>query len=138
MRFRSFRLSDVHDVMNIWKLTAEHESEKETLNKMSEQLLRDPELVIVAESSEGKVIGAIVGRVDGLSGYYYCLGVHPNYQQQKIGSQLVLTLEQRLRKKGAIQLFATIDDGTKKLTPFYRKLGITEYISENNEKAASF
>ncbi|WP_044641089.1 GNAT family N-acetyltransferase [Risungbinella massiliensis] len=134
MQLRSFRLSDVHDVMNIWHLNAEQESEKETLAGMSEQLMRDPQLVVVAESDEGAVVGAIVGSVDGESGFYYCLAVHPDYQHKKVGSQLVNALEERLRERGATQLFVTVDDGTKKLTPFYKKMGIKGYTSAKNEK----
>lgn len=134
MQLRSFRLSDVHDVMNIWQLNAEQESEKATLTGMSEQLMRDPQLVVVAESDEGEVVGAIVGSVDGESGFYYCLAVHPDYQQKTVGSQLVNALETRLRERGATQLFVTVDDGTRKLTPFYEKMGITGYTSAKSEK----
>lgn len=126
MKIRSFRLSDVHEVMDIWNLNAEQKSEQETLAGMSEQLLRDPQLVLVAESSDEKVVGAIVGTLDGENGFYYALAVHPEYQHQKVGSRLVSALETRLREKGAKNLFVTIDDGTKKLTTFYQKMGILD------------
>ena len=41
IRLRSFRLSDVHDVSNIWQMTASREQEKETLQVLAEQISLD-------------------------------------------------------------------------------------------------
>lgn len=133
MRLRSFQLSDVHDVSQIWCLTASHEKEKETLKVLSEQLAVDRDLVVVAEA-DGRVIGAIVGTMDGSTGFFYCLAVHPDYQKQKVGTKLVKALERRFIRKGVKRIWITVDQGTKKLLPFYQHLGYTNTCSTRLEK----
>ncbi len=133
MRLRSFRLSDVHEVSMIWQMTASHESEKETLQVLSEQLGYDRDLVIVAEYND-RVIGAIVGTIDRQTGFFYCLAVHPDYQQKKVGTMLVNELEHRFWKKGVKRIWITVDEGTVKLLPFYQHLGYSNCCSTRLEK----
>lgn len=133
MRLRSFQLSDIHDVTKIWKMTASHERERETLRVLSNQLAVDRDLVIVAEKDQ-KVIGAIVGTIDGDTGFFYCLAVHPDYQNQKVGTQLVTTLEQRFWQKRVKRIWITVDQGTEKLLPFYKYLGYQNSCSARLEK----
>jgi len=134
MQLRSFQLSDIHDVTKIWKMTASHERERETLQVLSEQIAVDRDLVIVAESYDKKVIGAIVGTMDGDTGFFYCLAVHPDYQSQGVGKKLVEALESRFRKKGVKRIWITVDEGTKKLLSFYRHLGYYNVCSTRLEK----
>ncbi|TCS92806.1 GNAT family N-acetyltransferase [Hazenella coriacea] len=138
MRLRSFQLSDVHDVSQIWQMTASQEREKETLKVLAEQLGYDRDLVIVAEAPNGQVIGAIVGTIDGNSGFYYCLAVHPDYQKKTVGTQLVDALEQRFVQKGVKRIWIAVDEGTEKLLPFYRHLGYTNSCSTRLEKDLLF
>lgn len=134
MLLRSFQLVDIHDVSRIWKLTASHERERETLRVLSEQLSIDRDLVIVAETDDQEIVGAIVGTMDGDTGFFYCLAVHPDFQDQKIGSQLVATLEQRFRQKRVKRIWITVDQGTQKLLPFYRHLGYHNSCPTRMEK----
>lgn len=134
MRLRSFRLTDVHDVTQIWKQTASHQKEQETLKILSHQLAYDRDLVIVAEASHGEVVGAIVGTIDGGTGFFYCLAVHPNYQNQKVGTMLVNALETRFRQKGVKRIWITVDEGTEKLLSFYFYLGFSNSCSTRLEK----
>jgi ribosomal-protein-alanine N-acetyltransferase len=134
MRLRSFQLADVHDVSQIWQMTASHEKEKETLRVLSEQLAYDRDLVIVAEAPNKRVVGAIVGTIDGSTGFFYCLAVHPDYQKQKVGTMLVRELEQRFLHKGVKRIWITADKGTEKLLPFYQRLGYTNTCSTRLEK----
>ncbi|MBA4495462.1 GNAT family N-acetyltransferase [Paenactinomyces guangxiensis] len=138
MRLRSFQLSDVHDVSQIWQMTASHEQEKETLQVLSKQLGLDRDLVLVAEAPNGKVVGAIVGTLDGSSGFFYCLAVHPDYQKQRVGTRLVNALEQRFLQKGVKRIWITVDEGTEKLLPFYQHLGYTNSCSTRLEKDLLF
>ena len=127
MLLRSFQLSDVHDVSRIWQLTASRDSERETLQELAKQLARDRDLVLVAEV-DGRIVGAIVGTMDGSTGFFYCLAVHPDYQGRGIGRRLVSTLEERFRQKGAKRIWITIDEGTRKLLPLLA-FGICQYFA---------
>ncbi|MFC7440730.1 GNAT family N-acetyltransferase [Laceyella putida] len=134
MRLRSFQLADAHDVSQIWQMTASHEQEKETLQVLAEQLGFDRDLVIVAEAPDKRVVGAIVGTMDGHTGFFYCLAVHPEYQKRKVGTMLVRELEQRFLQKGVKRIWITVDEGTEKLFPFYQYLGYTNSCSTRLEK----
>ncbi|TCW36172.1 GNAT family N-acetyltransferase [Laceyella sacchari] len=134
MRLRSFQLADAHDVSQIWQMTASHEQEKDTLQVLTEQLGYDRDLVIVAEAPNGRVVGAIVGTIDGHTGFFYCLAVHPDYQKRKVGTMLVRELEQRFLQKGVKRIWITVDEGTEKLFPFYQHLGYTNGCSTRLEK----
>ena len=133
MLLRSFQLSDVHDVSRIWQLTASRETERATLQELSKQLARDRDLVPVAEV-DGRVVGAIVGTMDRSTGFFYCLAVHPDYQGRGIGRSLVASLEERFRQKGVKRIWITIDEGTKKLLPFYLHLGYSNICNTTLEK----
>lgn len=134
MQLRSFRLTDVHDVTRIWAQTASHRKEQETLRVLHHQLAYDRDLVVVAEAPHGEIVGAIVGTIDGSTGFFYCLAVHPNYQNQKIGSRLVAALEERFRRKGVKRIWITVDEGTEKLLSFYTHLGYINSCSTRLEK----
>ncbi|SHF17657.1 Predicted N-acetyltransferase YhbS [Seinonella peptonophila] len=134
MQLRSFQLTDVHDVTQIWKKTATHRKEQETLQVLYQQLAYDRDLVIVAEAPHGEVVGAIVGTMDGSTGFFYCLAVHPNYQNQQVGTMLVNALEERFRRKGVKRIWITVDQGTEKLLSFYCHLGFVNSCSTRLEK----
>jgi ribosomal protein S18 acetylase RimI-like enzyme len=137
MLLRSFQLSDVHDVSRIWQLNASRDPEMETLRELSKQLARDRDLVLVAEV-DGRVVGAIVGTMDRSTGFFYCLAVHPDYQGRGIGRRLVASLEERFRQKGVKRIWITIDEGTKKLLPFYLHLGYANICDTTLEKELLF
>ncbi|RAL24339.1 GNAT family N-acetyltransferase [Thermoflavimicrobium daqui] len=134
MRLRSFQLSDIIAVQQIWAMTASHKKERETLRVLSDQLARDRDLVIVAEADHGEVVGAIVGTMDGQSGFFYCLAVHPDYRNQKIGTALVNALYARFQRKGVKRIYITVDEGTENLAPFYQHLGFSNWCHTRYEK----
>lgn len=134
MRLRSFQLSDVHAVSQIWQMLATQKQEHETLHVLSRQLGVDRDLVLVAEASDGQVVGAIVGTMDGSSGFFYCMAVHPDYWRQNVGTRLVNELERRFLQKGVKRIWITVDEGTEKLLPFYQHLGYHNRCSTRLEK----
>jgi ribosomal-protein-alanine N-acetyltransferase len=132
MRLRSFQLSDIFAVQQVWSLASSHEKEKQTLRVLTDQLARDRDLVIVAEE-DNEVIGAIVGTIDGRSGFFYCLAVHPAHRNKKVGSQLVKALCTRFQRKGVTRMYITVDEGTQNLVPFYQRLGFTSFCRTRQE-----
>ncbi len=55
---------------------------------------------LVAEQ-EGKVVGMIRGTYDGSRAIIYMASVHPTYQRQGIGRQLVVEIARRFKERGA-------------------------------------
>lgn len=132
-RIRSFKLKDYRDVIQIWSRTATKEREAKTLQMLVHQLACDRDLVVVAEQ-DNEVVGAIMGIKHHSRGFFYCLAVSPDHQSKGIGRQLVSELEERLYQKGAKRLLVMVDEGTEKLTDFYRYLGFDQTCSSTVAK----
>lgn len=130
MKIRSFRLGDYAAITLIWRETGLDNREAETLDDLAKQLAWDSELVLVAEV-EQKVVGVVVGTLDGTRAYFYRLAVDPNYQGHGVGKELVQALEKRFRQRGATQVIVMLNQDKKEVMPFYHSLGyeMQEYIT---------
>lgn len=131
VRIRSFRLGDYAAITVIWRETGlEDNKETVSLDDLAKQLAWDSELVLVAEI-EGKVVGVIVGALDGSRAYFYRLAVDPEYQGHGVGKQLVQAMEERFRQRGATQVIIMVNHDNQKVMPFYHSLGYEthEYIA---------
>lgn len=122
MKIRSFRLGDYAAITMIWRETGLEQTETESLDALAKQLAWDSELVLIAETEE-KVVGVIVGTLDGTRGYFYRLAVDPGYQGHGVGKALVQALEQRFKKKGATRVFIMVNQDNTTVLPFYQRLG---------------
>jgi ribosomal protein S18 acetylase RimI-like enzyme len=127
---RSFRLGDYAHIARIWEDTGLEQTETETIDALAKQLAWDSELVMIAEYEE-KVVGVIVGTIDGSRGYFYRLAVDPDYQRHGVGRKLVEALEKRFKEKGVNRVFIMVNQDNKKVIPFYHSLGyeVKEYIN---------
>ncbi|MCF6094394.1 GNAT family N-acetyltransferase [Microaerobacter geothermalis] len=130
MNIRSFRLGDYAEITSIWKETGLEQTETESLDALAKQLAWDSELVLIAEDHD-RVVGVIVGTIDGTRAYFYRLAVDPEYQKKGIGTQLVKALEKRFEEKGASRVFIMVNQDNEKVIPFYQELGyeIEHYIT---------
>lgn len=130
MNIRSFRLGDYAAITLIWRETGLEKKETESLDDLAKQLAWDSELVLVAEN-EGKVVGVIVGTLDGTRGYFYRLAVDPNYQGHGVGKKLVQALEERFKQRGATRVIIMVNQDNKAVIPFYSSMGyqVQEYIT---------
>lgn len=122
VNIRTFRLGDYEAITDIWRRTGLEQTEAESLDALAKQLSWDSELVMVAEQDD-KVIGVIVGTIDGNRAYFYRLAVHPEFQNQGVGRKLVEALERRFRDKGANQVIIMVNQDNTKVIPFYSSLG---------------
>lgn len=124
MKIRSFRLGDYAAITLIWRETGIEDSKDDTvsLDDLAKQLAWDSELVLVAEM-DGKVVGVIVGALDGSKAYFYRLAVDPRYQGHGVGKKLVQALEERFKQRGATQVIIIVNQDNQKVMPFYHSLG---------------
>ena len=81
---------------------------------ISRFLKRNPTTCFVSET-DSKLIGAIMAGSDGRRGYIYHTAVHPSYRKQGVGSALVKTVLESLKRggvsKGALVVFEKNKDG---------------------------
>ncbi|MDR7317796.1 GNAT family N-acetyltransferase [Brevibacillus nitrificans] len=122
MLIRPFRLGDYSAITSIWQETGLDQSDAESLNDLAQQLAWDSDLVMVAEK-EGKVIGVVVGTIDGARAYFYRLAVLPSEQGTGIGRQLVEAIEKRFKQRGVNRVLIMVNQDNPEVLPFYHSLG---------------
>lgn len=130
MLIRPFRLGDYSAITNIWRETGLDQSETESLNDLAQQLAWDSDLVMVAEQ-EGKVVGVVVGTIDGARAYFYRLAVLPTMQGTGIGRQLVEAIEKRFKQRGVNRVLIMVNQDNPEILPFYHSLGyeVQKYVT---------
>lgn len=91
---------------------------------------RNPQTSIVAEE-DGKVVGSILCGHDGRRGCFYHVCVDENYRMRGIGTSMVVTAMEALKKekisKVTLIAFAQNDVGNK----FWNKIGWTKRLDLN-------
>ncbi|QQE73793.1 GNAT family N-acetyltransferase [Brevibacillus composti] len=122
MLIRPFRLGDYSAITRIWQETGLDGQEAESLNDLAKQLAWDSDLVMVAEQ-EGRVVGVVVGTIDGTRAYFYRLAVLPELQGTGIGRMLVESLEKRFKQRGVNRVLIMVNQDNPEVLPFYRALG---------------
>lgn len=78
--------------------------------------------VLVLENSD-EIIGAVVVGFDGHRGWFYYLGIKPDYQNSGNGRTLVLAAEEWLIHQGAPKAMLMVRHTNSAVIEFYEKLG---------------
>jgi ribosomal protein S18 acetylase RimI-like enzyme len=78
MQIRSFQLSDYRFVAELLQEVLSEECCEETMVAFARQLSWDSELVLVAESA-GRIVGVLIGTIDGQKGYVYRIAVQEDF-----------------------------------------------------------
>ena len=116
MNIRTMFVSDYEAVYDLWMSCAgiglnDLDDSKEGITQF---LQRNPETCFVAEVNN-KIVGSILAGNDGRRGYIYHTAVHPEYRRQHIGSQLITTAMNTLKRLGihkvALVVFAKNKSG---------------------------
>jgi ribosomal protein S18 acetylase RimI-like enzyme len=100
--------------MNVGRSDSPEEIKKKTQ--------RDPDLFLVAEENN-QIIGTVIGSFDGRRGFIYHLAVHKKFRRQKIASQLLDQVEQRLQAKGCIKCLLFVFSDNTNAIEFYKNHG---------------
>lgn len=70
-----------------------------------ERFVKDPEFITLAAILENKIVGFIVASIETFKservGHIYSINVEPEYRRRGIGSRLLESMEENLRKRGA-------------------------------------
>lgn len=122
MLIRPFRLGDYLAITSIWQQTGLDQSDTESLNDLAQQLAWDSDLVMVAEK-DGRVVGVVVGTIDGARAYFYRLAVLPEMQGSGIGRELVSAIEKRFKQRGVNNVLIMVNQANPEVLPFYLSLG---------------
>ncbi len=81
------------------------------------------DLIVVAQSDEGDIIGTIMAGYDGHRGWLYAVAVSPDHRRGGVGAALVEDTCARLRRVGCRKVNLQIRAGNEQVASFYRSLG---------------
>lgn len=124
MIVRSFRLSDYSEVSQLLGEVLSEQCYEDTMDAFAKQLSWDSELIMVAEK-QGKVVGIIIGTIDGHNGYYYRIAVARHHQRQGIGKALIQALRKRFMIRKVRKIMVSVDEHNEPILPLYESLGYT-------------
>lgn len=122
MKIREFRLEDYSRVFELWKEAGLEIRPGDDLDGVKLKLERDPDMFLVAEDA-GQIIGSVIGGWDGRRGFVWHLAIKPGSQRKGIGRALVRQVEERLRKKGAVIVYAFVLTTNKRSRDFFGASG---------------
>jgi ribosomal protein S18 acetylase RimI-like enzyme len=91
-----------------------------------EELVRDfRSYTFLKALVEGKIVGSVRGRCEGVTCFISRLIVHPDYQNRGIGKKLMLTVESKFNRASRYELFT--GDRSGKNLALYKSLGYREF-----------
>ena len=122
MKIRTFKEADTEPVVSLWEQCSLTVPWNDPRKDIERKIAVQPDLFIVCEKAS-RIIGSVMGGYDGHRGWLYYLAVHPDLQQQKIGTLLVSEAENRMRQYGCPKINLMVRTGNKKVIAFYRRLG---------------
>jgi ribosomal protein S18 acetylase RimI-like enzyme len=122
MEIRDFTTADIDAVVAILKANQQYGHADmdgpEAMRKVSQCQAAE---FLVAEH-EGQVVGLIRGTFDGSRAIIYLASVHPHFQRQGIGRQMVREIARRFRARGAVAVSVIVPGNAE----FWHKLGFRQ------------
>ncbi len=131
MQIRPYRETDQDAVIALWQVVF---SDAPPWNPpkvdIQRKLSMQRDLFLVATIDE-TVVGSAMSGYDGHRGWVYYVAVHPSYQRQGIGRELMAAVEERLTRLGCPKINLQVRASNQGAAAFYQKLGydIEERIS---------
>ena len=114
--------ADQSKVIEIWSECGLVKPQNDPVNDFNLALTTATSTVLVLENS-GEMIGAVVVGFDGHRGWFYYLGVKPDYQNIGNGRTLVSAVEEWLIQQGAPKAMLMVRHTNSAVIDFYEKLG---------------
>ena len=74
---------------------------------------------------DSRLIATVMGGYDGHRGWINYLAVHPDFQGNGYGQEIMNSVETGLREMGCPKINLQIRTGNDKIASFYQKLGFT-------------
>jgi len=125
MKIRKMKPSDFEQIVQLWKeINVSPEAIADDKKNFPLMLKLNPSTCFIAIENK-KIVGSIFGLFNGRRAFIYHLGVHPDMQKKKLGSELLLSTEKALKKAGTNRILLWVDFDNLKITNFYNKHGYT-------------
>lgn len=113
---------DKDSVIELWRACDLVKPQNDPFQDFDLALETATSTILVLEE-ESQLIGAVMTGFDGHRGWFYYLGVSPQFQNVGNGKLLVEAAEKWLTGQGAPKTMLMVRDTNSKVIAFYEKLG---------------
>jgi ribosomal protein S18 acetylase RimI-like enzyme len=119
---REAKPEDKAEIIEIWRACDLVKPQNDPSDDFDLALQTSTSTIFVLNDST-RMIGAVMAGFDGHRGWFYYLGVLPQFQNGGNGRLLVEAAEQWLTSQGAPKTMLMVRDTNTKVIAFYEKLG---------------
>jgi ribosomal protein S18 acetylase RimI-like enzyme len=105
---RNATIADIDAVLDLWARGAGESSIANDASQIERMLARDPEMLLLAEDDDGRILGSVIAGFDGWRAHVYRMAVDPDVRKGGVGRALVAAMEDRFRRLGAVRSDAIV------------------------------
>ncbi len=120
---RPFALADSEAVIAIWEACQMTVPWNDPHKDIARKMQVNPELFLVAEGADGRIVGTVMGGYEGHRGWINYLAVSPDCQHQGIGRALMDAVEAKLAAMGCAKINLQVRSSNRAVIQFYGHLG---------------
>ena len=124
MLVRPYRTDDEESLVSLWQVCELTVPWNNPHKDIARKLQVQPELFLVG-ILDSHLIATVMGGYDGHRGWINYLAVHPDFQGNGYGQEIMNSVETGLREMGCPKINLQIRSGNDKIASFYQKLGFT-------------
>ena len=121
---RPFQTEDEDALVALWKMCELSVPWNNPHKDIARKLQVQPELFLVG-ILDSSLIATVMGGYEGHRGWINYLAVHPDFQGNGYGQEIMNSVETGLREMGCPKINLQIRRGNNKIASFYQKLGFT-------------
>ena len=121
---RPFQTEDEDALVALWKMCELTVPWNNPHKDIARKLQVQPELFLVG-ILDSSLIATVMGGYEGHRGWINFLAVHPDFQENGYGQEIMNSVETGLREMGCPKINLQIRTGNNKIASFYQKLGFT-------------
>ncbi len=112
------------ELIELWRMCGlifpQNNPQRDIDRKLSQGL---GEILVVRESSHGRLVGTVMWGYEGHRGSVNYLGVHPDYRGLGIGRALMTIVEEQLLSAGCPKINLMVRTSNQDVVAFYESLG---------------
>ena len=106
-------------VIKLWQTVFRYEAAHNSPEVVIDKKLQNQDSLFFLALNGNEVVGTVMAGYDGHRGWIYSIAVHPDFQKQGIGSDLLLFTQGKLEALGCLKINLQIMEGNESVQRFY-------------------